>query len=464
MIVSLVLEKPFGNNAEGDVVQVEQEIADSLISAGVAREASTEDMGGNEEVAEEVTEEDDTPALVQDQLAQVTRRIESTLTKATEKAVEKTLASTVKRPGVKSVPMNRHVAGSDEALTGGFKNLGDFAFTAMRAKGDYRLQQKLNRVKALTFKGQMTISGDSGHAGGDLVPQQWAKDLWKLSFDKVPDLLGMCMNYPMENQVLNIPSWVQASAASGIVANVTSEASAITDTKGVTATVQLNLVKFTALVNTTDELMRFNSYALDSVLKQVAPQRIRYLVNDSIVNGTNSQVNLVGNAAAVTVHREVSGHFSFNDITKMEAALFSDFVDDAVWLVNNSSSPELYGLSFPSRAASTQFPAFTPGVFASQNLLGPKPVGELLGKPVYRLENVPALGTTGDLILYSPKSIASGSTGLIADGTPYLYFNQAIDTWRFMWYADTVNPLTTAYTRKDGSQASNIVVLGDYSA
>jgi HK97 family phage major capsid protein len=179
------------------------------------------------------------------------------------------------------------------------------------------------------------------------------------------------------------------------------------------------------------------------------------------VNGSNSQVNLVGNAATVTVTRETSGHISFNDITAMEAALFSDFVDDAIWLINNSTSPELYGLSFPNRTATTQFPAFTAGTFG--NLLGPKPVGELLGKPVYRLENVPALGNKGDIILYSPKAIAAGQSGLIGDQTPYLYFDKAVNTYRFLWYADTVNPMTVPYTRKDGSQASNIVVLSGTS-
>jgi hypothetical protein len=100
----------------------------------------------------------------------------------------------------------------------------------------------------------------------------------------------------------------------------------------------------------------------------------------------------------------------------------------------------------------------------ARNGWGPKPMGELLGKPVYRLENVPALGNKGDLILYNPGSIAAGSSGLIADRTPYLYFNLAQDTFRFIWYADTVNPMTTYYTRKDGSKASNIVVLSATSS
>jgi hypothetical protein len=139
----------------------------------------------------------------------------------------------------------------------------------------------------------------------------------------------------------------------------------------------------------------------------------------------------------------------------MYAALWGDFTGGACWLINQSTIPEIYSMTI----GTSQYPAFTPGAFGSEQLLGPKPEGLLLGLPVYKLENVPALGAKGDIVLYNPKSIAAGQTGLIADSTPFLYFNLAQNSYRFMWYADTVNPLTSVYTRADSSTASNIVVL-----
>lgn len=455
-IHSVVLEAAFGNNAEGDVVQCNEELAQSLITAGIAREASDEDLKPGEE-EEEGAEEG--AEMVQDQVERVARSVESTLTKATEKAVEKLAGGSVKRPSFV------HVAGSDEAVTGGFKNLGEFCQLSIAKKaGNYDAVRRMSRYEKVVHKGwstktPMSVSGSSGHVGGDLVPSYWAKEMWSLAFDRVPDLHGMCTQYPMESNVLNIPSWVKTAYNAGVLANVIAEANTITETQGVTATAQLSLVKFAVFVTLTDELERFNAYALDAVLKNVAPKSIRYLSNDSIVNGTNSQVNLVGNAATVVKTRTTNNRIEFADVLAMEAALFDDFGEDAVWLVNPSTLPELYSLAFPNRAATTPFPAFTPGNFGSEQLLGPKPLGILLGHPVYRLENVPALGAKGDIILYSPKSIAAGSTGLIADSTPFLYFDLAESSYRFMWYADTVNPMTSAYTRKDSSTASNIVVL-----
>lgn len=462
-IHSIVLEQAFGNNSEGDVVQCDEEVAGKLISAGIAREASEEDLGGDD-MGEETLEADDqgdAPAVVEDS-ARAVRNVENVLIKATEKAVEKMTAS-VSRPSVKgfSVPQNRHVGGSDELRTGGFKSLGEAAEMFMKKRrGDITAIKKFDRYgKLLSTKATgMSIGGGSGHQGGDLVPQQWADDLWRLSFKNVPDLLSMMNRYEMRNQIENIPAWVQTSATSGVTATSTAEATAITASVGVTANVQLSLVKAAALVNTSDELMRFNSYNLEAVIKQVVPERIRYYVNGGVVNGTNSQINLVSNAAAVTVIAETAGRINYNDITKMEAALFDEFDgEECVWLCAKSTLPELYSLAFPNRGATYQTPAFSPGGFG--DLLGPKPKGSLLGRPIYTLENCPALGSRGALILWHPKSCAYGTTGLIGDYTPYLYFDLAQDTFRFLFYYDSVNPMTAPYTRADGSVASNIVVL-----
>lgn len=456
-IHSIVLEKPVGSNAEGSVIQCDEELAANLISAGVAREATEEDVSGAEGPDEE-TESEDNPDEMTDAVRRLAASAEDTVTKAVAGVAEKLAKASVKAP---QVPANRHVGGSDYTRTGGFKNLGDATQTWMAAKnGDFGAAKKFSKyTEALRTKATgMSITGGSGHQGGDLVPQEWADQLWKLSFANVPDLLGMMTKYEMRNQIENIPAWVQSSAATGVTASVIAEASDITATVGVTANVQLSLKKGAALVNVSDELLRFNAYNLTTVLEQIVPERIRFLVNDSVVNGTNSGVNLVSNAAAVSVIAANPGRIEYNDITKMEAALFDEFDgENTVWLCNKSTLPELYSLSFPNRAASTPIPAWTPGGFS--DMLGPKPKGTLLGRPVFTLENCPGLGSRGALLLANLKSLAAGYSGLIADETPYLYFNLAQSTLRFLFYFNSVNPLTTKYTRADGSFASNLVVL-----
>lgn len=459
-IHSIVLEKPVGANAEGSVIQCNEELSASLIAAGVAREATDEDVAVTEDDLDETDddkdEEEETPDEMTDAVRRLAANVEDTVQKAADKVAAKLVKSSVKKPDT-----GRYIAGSDYARTGGFKSMGDCANTWLRArKGDFEASRKISKYgqHIQTKATGMSIGGGSGHQGGDLVPQEWADNLWKLAFDNVPDLLGMCTRYEMRNQIENIPAWVQASAATGITASVIAEASAITATVGATANVQLSLKKGAALVNASDELLRFNAYNLQSVIEQVVPERIRFLTNNSIVNGTDSGVNLVGNATTITVIASNPGHIEYTDILKMEAALFDNFEGpDTVWLTNKSTLPELYTLAFPSRSATTPIPAFSPGGFNDQ--LGAKPKGELLGRKIYTVENVPGLGSRGSLILANFKSLAAGYTGLIADSTPFLYFDLAQDTFRFLFYFNTVNPLTSVYTRADGSKASNLVIL-----
>jgi HK97 family phage major capsid protein len=457
-IHSIVLEKPVGSNAEGSVIQCDEELAQNLIQAGVAREATEEDVSGAEGPDEE-TEAEDNPDEMTDAVRRLAASAEDTVTKAVAGVAEKLAKASVKAP---ELPGNRHVGGSDFALTGGFKNFGECTLAKYNAqfKGDWQAAKKFTKYAEMRTKATgMSIGGGSGHQGGDLVPQQWADDLWKLSFKNVPDLLSMMQRYEMRNQIENVPSWVQSAGAAGIQANVIAEASSITATVGVTANVQLELVKAAVLVNTSDELLRFNAYNLQNVIEQTVPPQIRFLTNGGVVNGTNSQIGLTSNAAAVTVIAESPGRINFNDVSKMDAALWDDFDEGAIWLCTKDTLPELYSLAYPNRSATTPIPAWTPGTFGQDNLLGPRSKGTLMGKPVYTVENCPALGSRGALILWHPGSCAYGTTGLIADSTKYLYFDLAQDSFRFMFYFDSVNPLTVPYSRASGGKASNIVVL-----
>lgn len=459
-IMTCVLAKPMkvGDVAhtEGEIVHLDEDTAKNLISAGMVREATDDDLMGDDEEeegddAEEVRDEEPVTNAVR----RLAANNEATLVKATEKVAEKLVKASRVQPN-----MGRHVAGSDEERTGGFKSVGDFVLNRMSAKeNDRQAVKRVERFKTLVAtKFSPPAAGISGSPNNsDLVPIQWAEDLWKLSFEDVPDLLGMMRKYDMKYQKQEIPSYVQPSAADSLSADVTDEGDAITPTVPVSGNAELFLKKGTALVNVTDELLRFSPYMVENLIKQVVPERIRYLTNNSVVNGTNSGVNLIGNASAVVVAASNPGRIEYIDVANMEAALFGSFDNGAAWFTNKATIPELMTIGFPTRSASFQTPAWTPGNFG--NLLGPKPRMELMGRPVWTLENFPLKGTKGALVLANVKSLAAGYSGLIGDQTPYLYFNQAINTWRFLFYFNSVNPLTVPYTRQFGGNASNIVVL-----
>lgn len=473
------MDRDFGQNSAGDVVHCDEELAQHLADSGMAHLADESEVNGGDDKEEDQPEDNMEPEAGKDDkpapkpVEESFRAAQDILIKGVEKAVTN-LTNTVKRPAVKATKAHRtgaenvHVAGSDHARTGGFKSMGDFASSAFaRSKGDWNAAKKFSKWQDVISTKATGMSIAGSHVGSDLVPQEWAEELFRLAFKDVPDLLSMCQRYKMHNQIENIPTFVQSSATSGITAAVTAEtttASAGTIAASVqpTATVQLSLTKEGVLVNLSDEIMRFNSYNLESHIKQVVPERLCYYINDAIVNGNSgSNVNLIGNAATVFIGRAAANAINILDVYNMRAALFNSYRTGACWLVNPSTTPNLYTMGFPNSSASTQIPVFLPGT--GWGGAGPAPLGQLAGFPIYELENVPGLGSTGDLLLVHMPSIAAGYSELIADYTKALYFNIAQDSFRFLFYFSTVNPLTVPYTRKNGSYASNIVALNSGS-
>jgi HK97 family phage major capsid protein len=276
----------------------------------------------------------------------------------------------------------------------------------------------------------------------------------------------------MQHQTINLPSIVQPSATTGVVASVTAEASPIADTTAITGNVQLSLKKFAVLVNISDELTRFDGYALETVLKQYVPERIQFQVNEDVIRGINGGVNLMGNAATVAVSRETAGRISFNDVNAMEATMWGSYVNSYVWLVNPSNMPELRRLAFPNTSANYPIPVFLPGGEHQFAGMTAKPAGTLLGRPIFACESCSTLGYEGDLIAVHLKSLYSGFlySGFLYSGfldldasfTLFLYFDKANNNFRFLFYAGSVNSLTQPYTRPHGSgYGTNIVILSN---
>ena len=447
MIVSIVLEKPLGDTAEGTVIQCEQEVADGLTAAGIARLATDEDLGGDPE-----TEEVSDP---QPEMNQIKRHVEDVVEKAVAKVQAERNSKDTPRPNLKANWQPTDTNGKK----GGFDKFSDYLLCEMkRQSGDLSAMNKMARYEQARTKGQMS-AGVAG-SGGSLIPQEWAADLFRLAFDKTPDLLGEMTRIPMQNQTVHLPGIVQPNATSGISANVVAEAGSIADTVAATSDVTLTLKKFAVLVNVTDELSRFNGYALESVVRQIVPERIRYRLNDDIVRGTNGGVNLIGNAAAVAVNRAVASRISYDDVNKLEAAMWDSYGDSYIWLTNRGTMPELRRLAFPSTTGNFPIPVFLPSDGGTFGGMTAKPSGTLLGRPIYTVENCSALGVKGDLIAVHLPSQYAGYLELDAQMTPYLYFDKALSSFRFLLYANTCNALTVPYVRQNGGgSASNIAVL-----
>lgn len=220
------------------------------------------------------------------------------------------------------------------------------------------------------------------------------------------------------------------------------------------ATVRLN--KLTVLCPVTDELLE-DVPALSTYLNRKAPQKINFKVTNAIINGTGvgQPLGLLNSPAKISVTRDTAAHVVFDDIVGMYARLFTEFRQNAVWLMNPDVEPELLSLAFPGAGVNT--PMYIPPGGLSNS-----PFATLLGRPVVATEAAQALGTSGDIILTDLQQYLTATKvgGIRQDVSIHLWFDYDTTAFRFVlrvggqpWWKAAISPLNGSNTR------SSIVTL-----
>jgi HK97 family phage major capsid protein len=214
------------------------------------------------------------------------------------------------------------------------------------------------------------------------------------------------------SRVDNIPI---SGNSNGIKINVIDEASRATGSRfggvqgywvdeGVAATkskpkmhqVKLELVKLAALGYVTDELLA-DASALDSVMTTSFGEELRFLVEDSIINGTGAgkPKGILKAAALVSVAKEsgqVAASVVYENIVKMWSRMYAPLRRNAVWLINQDVEPQLFTMSLA--VGTGGIPVFMPASGAAGS-----PFSTLFGRPVIPVEYCQTLGTKGDIYL-----------------------------------------------------------------
>jgi HK97 family phage major capsid protein len=164
--------------------------------------------------------------------------------------------------------------------------------------------------------------------------------------------------------------------------------------------IEMQLGKLVVRVPATDELLQ-DTTALASELGRIAPLELRFGVEDAIVNGTGAGVptGIMASPALISQAAEaaqVAATIVSQNIINMWARRWVGYTD-YVWLIDQSCEPQLMqmNLGVGTGGILTYMP---PGGLSAT------PYGSLFGRPVIPTEYNAVLGTTGDIILWSPSS------------------------------------------------------------
>jgi HK97 family phage major capsid protein len=340
------------------------------------------------------------------------------------------------------------VTPSKKEKMGGFNNFGEFLSSVRNAaRGDMD-----SRFKNTMFERQ-------GEDGGFLVPEEMMTDITKkIQGDEA--LLPRTRQITVSGNSLSLPTDETQPFSGGIQSYWTEEGAAITasDHKFGKARWQLN--KLAALVKVTDELLE-DSAALESYIRVEAPQSLTYQINKAILvgDGVGKPTGLLNSGFKVTVAKE-SGQAAdtvlAENVIKMYTRMIPSSRPRAVWYINAEVEPQLRLL----KDGDGNYIYLAPGSQLNQN-----PYGLLMGRPVVpMLGGMPQLGDEGDIVFadlnYYYTILKTG--GVQQAISSHLYFDQAIQAYRFIFRIDGSCPFKSPVQVENGNyEMSGFVTLAD---
>jgi len=237
-----------------------------------------------------------------------------------------------------------------------------------------------------------------------------------------------------------------ASTFGGIVVYHGEEAAEKTASKPKFRRVELGLKKLIGLCYLTDELM-MDAGAMGSRISSAFSSAFDFQVQDDLINGTGAgmALGILNAGCLVTVSKEVgqkADTILAENIVKMYSRRFAASTQNYAWFYNQSIEPQLFTMSLA--VGTGGIPLYMPPGGISE-----APYGRIMGLPAYAIEQCPALGDKGDIILANFKDgyIMAEKGGLQQDMSIHVRFVYDESVLRFVlrmdgqpWRASALTP------------------------
>ena len=265
--------------------------------------------------------------------------------------------------------------------------------------------------KAATSMGEVIDS-----EGGVLVPTEYSARLLQETLE-ASIIRPRATFVPMATNSVKIPAVDETSHASnvfgGVVASWVDEGTDPGDTKPKLGSITLTLNKLLANAKVTSELLEDSVISLEALLPAMFSQAIAFQEDDAFINGTGAgQPQGLRNSAAAIDQAKETGQAATTIVAKNILKMWSRCrgKSSAVWLANHDAFPELASLALEVGTGGGPV-----GLLQSQNVQG-SPVQTMMGRPVIFTELCQTLGTSGDIILFDPRTYLIGGKSASAAG------------------------------------------------
>ena len=275
-----------------------------------------------------------------------------------------------------------------------FDHLGKFAnYISTHLTGQTIDLSRMRSVGKALGEGQ-------GDQGGFLVPEEFRAELMTLALENAV-VRPLATVIPMSGPTFKVPTIRDTSHASSVFGGVTAtwvpESGTIGQTEPTFSQVVLTALKLTGSTRVANELIRDSAIGIQPLINTLFSEAIRYFEDDAFLNGIGGAqpVGILNADALVTVAKEVgqtASTFVFENVVKMFSRMLPESMSRAVWVMNSTVMPELYGLSLNVGTGGS-------AMFIANGGIGGTPGSTLLGRPIIFTEKTQALGTAGDIRL-----------------------------------------------------------------
>lgn len=311
------------------------------------------------------------------------------------------------------------------------KSFGDFLMAIAR-KDDVRLKSVYGSGY---YKAQ---TGDSGGAGGYLIPETFSNQLMQIvqrnsdivngvTHQRVPTRSGWMPSLDLTTA----PSAGGGESAfgSGVGTNIRAEGGAYTEETANFDRVLYNVSDFASgYVKASREMMQ-EAMGLEQLLRSLIALQQTEKIEKGILRGTGSSqpLGILNSSAAVSVTVDSDNVFADTDMAEMisrfkvvAGSLSDDGLSGGCWIMHRSVLPDIYN-----------FETGTGGSVWNTNIAqGPTMV--LDGRPIKFSEHLPQANNAGCVILADLKSyILFELGGMYIDYSEHADFLNGNDVWRY---------------------------------
>lgn len=416
-MVVVKLTSALGDNPEGSCINVPEEAADQLVSAGLAQHAKADDMGA--EVPEEGIEE----------VPMVAKAV-NRLTQKVEKAVGDTVAKTMNRlrPAAAVAPMPTIAAQvkSEPAIkTVGqlVRSLGRALYNAnpsVRTQESNKVMEYQEKAASawsdklgVQVKSILGINETTNSQGGFLVNPEFSKDVYSIPHTQI-NLLEQCVKMDAKSNLLNQRFVNESSLANGSIYGglnmvATAEGASFTSSLPAWSNVTLQLFKEAIFLYYTNEVLEDAAYPIEAEVNEYVLKAFLYGLNTQVIQGstlegalnTPALVTVTSSSNDTAFHSDSATCLTYADLSAMWAQVYPDSKASpkGMWLYHPSLEASLTQMTY---TFSGDVPAWGLQYNAQQGLdnsgNGPLAPYTIFSRPAYACWAMSAPGTAGDIM------------------------------------------------------------------